>query len=223
MTPLENLLNERFSTAFDEFQFKSISDNISDLMDNALRDGDKDKVYQSIISSLISSVLLLQSKLDGVSEAALQNYAEKNGLRMPAIEVLPPPAEAKLDITDPFTPAGLGKLETSAASHKKFRWLLGDIPFVATFRVKNEGTLKIRIDYLSFADGLSEKDIALTCNDSPVPLKNDSKGKFLEGEISFKEDYHPSLSSIKLCANRSVPSGSRNLALSVTDITVRSA
>ena len=226
MTPLEDLLKSRFKTAFDGYNFEAIDGHVETLVDHALHRDQGDAALKRLLKTTISAILLLQSRIDGFGETAVQNL-ENDGLRMPRLETLPAQSEASIDIAARTVPAGLDKLEKSASSGSLFRWLTADTPMTTSFRIRHTGRLEFSIDYLSFADGVSVRDLTLRCNGAVVPLTDDPQNKRISGTVDLNEDFHSELVVLKLSSEGYFLSGAANrnrkIVLSITDMRITAA
>lgn len=221
MSPLERLLTEKFETDFEHFQYQEIKENVEDLIRYSFSHGDRDGVIESLLSYLISGMLLTHSKLDRIDDVALKEFQEKNGFKFPPVEIIDAPEEVEFDLLDPIVPAGLGRLERSESTNLPFRWLLADAPFVANFRIKNAGRIKISLRYLSFAESVSLRDLDVKLNGVPVVLRVVSD-RLLEGVVEFDEVFLPDLVTLRLTSDSYSALGGRNLVMSITGLKLTS-
>ena len=221
MSPLERLIEEKFKTDFEHFQYKAIKENAEELVKYSLSHGNRDVVIESVLSYLVTSMLIMHSKLDGISDGALKEFHEKNGFKLPPVEIIEAPEEVELNLFDPIVPAGLGRLERSASSSLPFRWLLADAPFVANFRIKNTGRIKVSLHYLSFAEGVSARDLDIKVHGVPVVMRVVSD-HLLEGVVEFDEAFLPDLVTMRMTSDSYCAAGDRNLVMSVASLKLTS-
>ncbi len=223
MNPISSLIMSRLNTTVDAYNFDAIQQNTLELVKNMVDEKNNKKNLAEIISSLLTAVIYLQTKIDGVTDNNLINFAKANSLEFPKLEVSEPPLSATLSASDLLVPAGLGRLEKSKSRGQIFRWLLGDIPLVHTFRVKHTRSIRVKIHYLSFADGVSCENLSAKFDDADIKLTDDKENKVLVGVMTSRAEFRSDLVTLRLVANKSIESASangpsRNISLSITSI-----